>query len=79
VHNLYSRTGTEIVVIAVRGKNADYLRPFVIGTSERVENFFNTAIGHPVSDVALRMEAYCLLGAKGKLLVSNPISYSRHL
>ena len=43
-----------------------------------VENFFNTAIGHPVSDITLRMEAYCLSGAKGKSApyhVSTAISY----
>ena len=50
----------------MRSKTADYSRPYIISTSERVPQFFHLGLGHAMSDIALRLEAYCLSGTRGK-------------
>jgi hypothetical protein len=65
IHALHARTGIEVLLIATCSKTADFLRPYVVTTSDHPSQFFNLAIGHSVTDVAVRMEAYCISGAKG--------------
>lgn len=55
----------EITLFAVWTKTANYLRPFVITTSERGGDFFHAALGQSVSEVAIHMEAYHIAGLKG--------------
>jgi hypothetical protein len=65
IHALHARTGSEVLLIATRTKTSDFLKPYLITTSDRPAQFFNLSIGHPVMEIAVCMEAYCILGAKG--------------
>jgi hypothetical protein len=68
IHHLHARMGTEIALFAVRPKSADYLRPFMVTTSDRLADFFNMALGHLITEVSVHMEAYCISSAKGNSL-----------
>ena len=59
------RCSTEYAVIAVRSKTSDYLKPFYLATSDRVKTFFATALGITLAELAVRLEGYCISGAKG--------------
>ena len=73
IHSLHARTNVEVLFITC-SKPADFLRPYVITTSEHPSQFFYLALGHSVTDVAVHMEAYCISGTKGTyfLLLSSP-------
>ena len=62
---LHARTGTETVLIAIRPDSDQYLRPYVFSSSDRVSEFFPLSLQHPLSDIATRLEAYCLSGIEG--------------
>lgn len=65
VHALHKRTNIQVVVFATRIQTSQYLRPFVITTSPLAADFFQMTLGETVSDIAVRMEAFCLSGVKG--------------
>jgi hypothetical protein len=74
LHDCHARTGTEFVLFSVRSKTSDYLWPYVVTTSERSNQFFNLALGLPPSDIAVRLKAYCLSGAKGGYIIHQRFS-----
>ncbi|THU85585.1 hypothetical protein K435DRAFT_618384, partial [Dendrothele bispora CBS 962.96] len=69
LQRLNARTGTEVVLIAVRSNVSHFHRPEVVMTSDRPMDFFNMAFKQPISDVAARMEGYMISGVEG--LVRN--------
>ncbi|GBE85875.1 hypothetical protein SCP_0803970 [Sparassis crispa] len=62
---LHARTGTEILMIAVRSSNDHYNRPHVFFTSDRLSDFFTVVLRTQLADVAMQMESYCLSGIQG--------------
>lgn len=56
---------TEYAVIAIRSKTSNYLKPFYLATSDWVKTFFATALGIILAELAVQLEGYCILGAKG--------------
>ncbi|PSR94370.1 hypothetical protein PHLCEN_2v4455 [Hermanssonia centrifuga] len=62
---LYARTGTEVLLFAVRSNFEHYARPYTYSTSERVKDFFQMSFDCDVGDYARQFETYCLSGAKG--------------
>lgn len=62
---LHARTGTELILFAVRSSLDAYLCPMSIYTSERAPEFFSLTMDHALPDVAMRFEAYCLSGVQG--------------
>ncbi|KAF7973085.1 hypothetical protein HWV62_16286 [Athelia sp. TMB] len=65
IHALHARTNVEVALIAARTQASQFLRPFVVTTSDLVVDFFQMSFGESASDVAVRLEAYCLSGIKG--------------
>ncbi|KAI9062660.1 hypothetical protein FKP32DRAFT_1723543, partial [Trametes sanguinea] len=60
--NLCARTGMQVLLVAVRSATTDYNKPHVFYTDNRIPDFIQTAMGEPIQEVALRMEAYCIAG-----------------
>jgi len=42
-------------------------------TNDCIADFFQLLVGHTVQDIAMRMEAYCILGVEGLSLQSCPL------
>ncbi|KAF7791528.1 hypothetical protein EIP86_002544 [Pleurotus ostreatoroseus] len=57
-----TRTNAEGLVLTVRTEWEHYNRPFVLSSSERVEQFFQMTCGRSVTDFARQLEQYCLSG-----------------
>lgn len=53
-------------MIAVRSEQEDFLRPFVIESSERVRKYFETNLKVLPSQWAVRLEGHCLSKNDGK-------------
>jgi hypothetical protein len=62
---LHSRTGTESLLISVRGSDSAYNDPHVTVTSDNINKFFQLAFKTTLSDVATRLEAHFLAGIHG--------------
>ncbi|KAH0828644.1 hypothetical protein J3R83DRAFT_2997, partial [Lanmaoa asiatica] len=62
---LNTRTGTQSILIAVRSDLDHYTRPFVYVSEDRVADFFQLSLKTPPTDIAARLEAYCLSGVQG--------------
>ncbi|KAF9521576.1 hypothetical protein CPB83DRAFT_750655, partial [Crepidotus variabilis] len=65
IRSLHARTGTEVLLVAVRGDIDDYLHPLTIFSSERCPNFFRVACNMELTRFALRLESYLLSGIDG--------------
>lgn len=65
VHALHARTNIEVVLFATRIRSDQFMRPFIINTSELAADFFQMSLGDSTSEIAIRMEAFCLSGVKG--------------
>ena len=76
VQALYVRTGVEVLVVAARSSQEQWLPPYVMSTSERVTNFFDTCFNQDVETFATRLEAYCLSGIGGMLSALFPNVWS---
>ncbi|KAH9912146.1 uncharacterized protein BXZ73DRAFT_43934, partial [Epithele typhae] len=62
---LHERTGVEVLLVAVRGDRANYLKPWVYRSSERIEEFIELLTGKALGTLAARIEAWCLTGLNG--------------
>ncbi|KAJ3727622.1 hypothetical protein C8R42DRAFT_717063 [Lentinula raphanica] len=62
---LSSRTGDESVLIIVRGSMTCFHQPESYASSERAENFLSTVLNMTSADMALKMDAYMVLGIEG--------------
>ncbi|KAI0713885.1 hypothetical protein C8Q76DRAFT_620244, partial [Earliella scabrosa] len=60
--NLNTRTETEILFLAVRGKLAAYNKPAIYYSNERVRKCVEGITGCTLLELGLRMEAYCIGG-----------------
>ena len=60
------RTGIEAVVFATRTCTDSFVRPYYHTTGDLPDQFFETVFNRPISDMALKLEAYCLSGVDGK-------------
>ena len=65
LNDLHAQSGTEFVLMAVRPDNTQYLQPFVITSTDRVTEFFSMSLQHSLTDISMRLEAYCLTGIEG--------------
>jgi hypothetical protein len=65
VEMLHSRTGTEVLVIAVRSDLRQHLRPHVFYTSDLFTEYFDLTIGKTANDIAFGLEGYCISGIRG--------------
>jgi hypothetical protein len=65
LQNLHARSGTEFVLIAVRPDNEHYLHPYVSTSTDRVSEFFSMSLQRSLTNVSMRLEAYCLTGIQG--------------
>jgi hypothetical protein len=63
---LHSRTGTEMLLVAVRSSSDRYNQPFFFKTSDKVEDFFALTFKHSLADLVGKFECFCLSGVEGK-------------
>ena len=63
---LHSRTGTEMLLVAVRSSSDRYNQPFFFKTSDKVEDFFSLTFKHSLADLVGKFECFCLSGVEGK-------------
>lgn len=66
VENLYHRTGTEFLIFAARTSHEDYMCPYMLSTSRRIEDFFQATMRQGPTEFALKLEAFCLTGLDGR-------------
>ena len=66
--NLVTRTGVEAALVVVRADPAQYSRPYVWRSSQRVTDFFNLARIGTLEDLASRMEGFLSSGVEGQHL-----------
>ncbi|KAG1852589.1 hypothetical protein C8R48DRAFT_584135, partial [Suillus tomentosus] len=71
---LHARTGTEILLIAVRANVDHFNRPHVFQTARTVD-FFDSSIGTSVGDIAICLEGFCISGVKEE--AAAPFKVSR--
>ena len=64
--NLNTRTDTEILFVAVRGKLAAYNKPAIYYTTDRVRKCVEGITGCTLLELGLRMEAFCIGGVDSK-------------
>ncbi|KAF8896627.1 hypothetical protein BD779DRAFT_1668380 [Infundibulicybe gibba] len=69
IHALHSRTGTELLLFAVRSSPQSFLKPYIVYTSDCAPNFFTYSMSKSIDDVIVKFEGFCLSGAQG--MVSN--------
>ncbi|KAI0746794.1 hypothetical protein C8Q80DRAFT_1105313, partial [Daedaleopsis nitida] len=62
--NLHTRTGTEILLLGVRGSLTSYNKPAIYYSNDRIRNFFETLAGSTLLHIGIRMEAFCIGGAE---------------
>lgn len=62
---LYARTGTEILLIAVRSHARDYLPPCTYATTPRIKNYFDLVAARTPEQFAQGLEAFCISGVTG--------------
>ncbi|KAL7283899.1 hypothetical protein ACG7TL_001171 [Trametes sanguinea] len=62
--NLNGRTGTDILLVAVRSKPDQYNRPYVFFTNDRITQFISSATAQKetINQFAMRVEAACIGG-----------------
>ncbi|KAI9063903.1 hypothetical protein FKP32DRAFT_1525835, partial [Trametes sanguinea] len=62
--NLNGRTGTDILLVAVRSKPDQFNRPYVFYTSDRITQFISSATAQKetINQFAMRIEAACIGG-----------------
>ncbi|KAG6819388.1 hypothetical protein H0H93_012294 [Arthromyces matolae] len=65
IQKLHERTKLEVLLIAVRSSREHYTRPFVLTTSDRVNDFMQLTLRETPDDFAMRFEGYCLSGVQG--------------
>ncbi|KAG6819073.1 hypothetical protein H0H93_015742 [Arthromyces matolae] len=65
IQRLHTRTRLEVLLVAVRSSREHYTRPFVLATSDRVDDFMELTLRETANDFALRLEGYCLSGVQG--------------
>ncbi|KAG6892214.1 hypothetical protein C0992_001438, partial [Termitomyces sp. T32_za158] len=61
---LHTRTGIEVLLIAVRSNKEHFNRPHIFTTSERVETFVEMTLQENIYDISMRMEAFMLSGVQ---------------
>jgi len=57
-------------MFVVKSNGNQYSWPRVFFTSERLVEFFNLALSANVNDVAMQLEAYCISGAQGTIVIT---------
>ncbi|KAG6835431.1 hypothetical protein H0H93_001532 [Arthromyces matolae] len=62
---LHHRTGTECILIAVRSSIDAFLKPFVVSTSQRGEDWYFMAHQRHLHEGSLQFEGYCTAGLDG--------------
>ncbi|KAI0686977.1 hypothetical protein C8Q76DRAFT_635673, partial [Earliella scabrosa] len=65
LEELHGRTHNEFVLFAVRSDIEDYNPPYVFYSGERMADAMKLLTKISVEDVAVKLEAYCLLGVDG--------------
>jgi hypothetical protein len=62
---LTMRTGDEYLLIATRGNNKVFHKPYFFASSDRVTEFFSNAYKEDLVDTATRMDAFMVSGVEG--------------
>jgi hypothetical protein len=62
---LHARTGTEMLLVAVRSSSDRFNQPYYFKTSEKVEDFFSLTFKHSLADLVGKFECFCLSGVEG--------------
>ncbi|KAJ7576214.1 hypothetical protein C8J56DRAFT_800464 [Mycena floridula] len=70
LNRLYTRTGTETLLISCRSNENQYNRPFVHTTSERVDEFLQLSLKQTPAQVGVKMEAYFISGINAAIIPS---------
>ncbi|KAJ7599685.1 hypothetical protein C8J56DRAFT_767326 [Mycena floridula] len=70
LNRLYTRTGTETLLISCRSNEDQYNRPFVHTTSERVDEFLQLSLKQTPAQVGVKMEAYFISGINAAIIPS---------
>ncbi|KAH9940712.1 hypothetical protein B0H21DRAFT_697389 [Amylocystis lapponica] len=71
---LNARTGTEILLFAVRSSVEHFNRPFVYCSNPRLSEFVEVTTRASVQELALRMEGFCLAGLEEQFTNRGQIS-----
>lgn len=64
---LHARTGTEMLLIAVRSSSDRFNQPYYFNTSEKVSDFFTLTFKFSLPDIVSKLECFCLSGVEGVL------------
>ena len=72
---LRNRTGTEVLLIAVRSDCDDYLAPFSFTTTERIDDFFKLILGNTITQFSGKLESFFLSGIEGMSFITKIIIY----
>lgn len=65
IEDLHMRTGTEILIFAVRSETSSFTQPWAFYTNDRLKEFINFTTGDTPELLAVRLEGYCVSGMKG--------------
>ncbi|KAJ3475258.1 hypothetical protein NLI96_g11954 [Meripilus lineatus] len=65
ISQVHARTGTEVLLVAVRANQDHFMSPRVFATSERVGNCFETVFKRSALDFSFKLEAFMLSGVQG--------------
>ncbi|KAL6298785.1 hypothetical protein BKA93DRAFT_743471, partial [Sparassis latifolia] len=63
---LHDRTGTEVLMFAVRSDINQYNQPFIFYSNLRLSHFIATTTKCTVQELAMHMEGYCISRVEGK-------------
>ncbi|KAF9789735.1 hypothetical protein BJ322DRAFT_1000888 [Thelephora terrestris] len=68
---LNSRTGLEFMLTACRSSTKDFMKPFVVYSSDVVKAFVTDSLNRLLDDLVVQMEAYVMSGLKGVVVNSK--------
>ena len=66
---LHARTGTEMLLIAVRSSSDRFNQPYYFNTSDKVSDFFTLTFKFSLPDIVSKLECFCLSGVEGILVI----------
>ncbi|KAI0338444.1 hypothetical protein BDW22DRAFT_1313901, partial [Trametopsis cervina] len=79
LENLYHRSGTETLLLCVRSKATDYMRPMSWSTSDRIDDHFQMQFKKSTLDYVGMLESFMLSGIEGDVnKYQNELLHLKH-
>lgn len=79
MQELHARTGTEVLMFAVRSSKEHFNKPYVWSTSDHVDDFFETTLDCSVDAFASKLETACIKGVPGSIIIFGFLSVSANV